>query len=45
MSGHPDLAGALWRKSTRSADGADCVEVVPVLDDPPSPLTVEVPQR
>lgn len=27
MSGHPDLARAQWRKSTRSADGADCVEI------------------
>jgi Domain of unknown function (DUF397) len=31
MSGHPDLTGAPWRKSARSAEGADCVEVAPVV--------------
>lgn len=30
MSGHPDLARAEWRKSTRSSQGADCVEVMAV---------------
>lgn len=30
MSGHPDLTEAPWRKSARSAEGADCVEVAPV---------------
>jgi Domain of unknown function (DUF397) len=31
MSGHPDLTEAPWRKSARSAEGADCVEVAPVI--------------
>jgi hypothetical protein len=31
MSGHPDLTHAGWRTSSRSSQGADCVEVA-VID-------------
>jgi hypothetical protein len=31
MSGHPDLIDAGWRTSSRSSQGADCVEVT-VID-------------
>ncbi|MFB8170675.1 DUF397 domain-containing protein [Kitasatospora purpeofusca] len=46
---HVDLTGAQWRKSTRSGQGGDCVEVapefpglVPVRDskDPQGPALV-----
>ena len=29
----PDLTGAVWRKSTRSNNGGDCVEVADNLPD------------
>jgi hypothetical protein len=30
MSGHPDLIHAGWRTSSRSSQGADCVQVMVV---------------
>lgn len=30
MSGHPDLTEAGWRTSSRSSQGADCVQVAVV---------------
>lgn len=30
MSGHPDLTGADWRTSSRTAYGSECVEVAVV---------------
>ena len=35
MSGHPDLTRTPWRKSSRSSQGADCIEIAVIytLDD------------